>query len=174
MCSLFLFSFLSHTVAPLPPTTVSEIPPVFRLACLLDMLSNLCRKSGRRGTHTLCRPFRTPSRGWFLTHTRNLYVKNRIPSNTPSCPSLREFLASKIDRVLIRSTELQVKHMKQFTIDPTETYWPFLLHAFWKVLQMSIQHLPVQTNLIFLLARNIVLEAESWVMSLKQEKFLWG
>lgn len=97
-------------------------------------------------------------------------MKNRIPSNTLSCTSFSEFLAWKIDRVLIRSTELELKQMKQFTIDPTETFWPFLLDALWKVLQLSIKQLPVQTNLVFLLARNRVLGVDSSVIRLKHRR----
>lgn len=110
MCSSFSFSVLSHNLALLPPTSLSEIAVSTILQVgmpswsAFHLIQKIWQEDGN--THTLFHPLRAlfPWR-WFFTHMRDLDVKNRIPSNPPSCTPFREFLAQKIDRVLIKTTD---------------------------------------------------------------------
>lgn len=167
MCSSFSFSLLSHHLTPLPPTTLSEIA-VFHwssswhafLICFPFSSETLA--GGQEHTHTLP-PFQG-SFPWrlFLTHIRDLYVKNRTHSNTLRFSSFGELLAWTIDRFLISAPESELKQMKRFyytsSWDVLVVFGRCCLERF---TDFHPADLPVQENLVFPVARNWVLGAGS-------------
>lgn len=134
-CSSFSFSFLSHNVTPLPPITLSEIAAFHQfsswrafLVCFPFSSENLAGREEH--THTLLPPFKAlcPGSGSLATSGTCMWKTESLATLWVSYTSCREILSWKIDRVLFRSTKLELIEMKQFYY---RWNWDFLAIFVW-------------------------------------------
>lgn len=153
MCSSFSFFFLSHNVTPLPPTTLSEIAVFHQssswrafLICFPFSSENLAGREEH--THTL-HPFKavSPGSGSLPTSGTCMWKTESLATLWVSCTSFREFLSWKIDRVLFRAREPELKEKKQFYYRST---WDILAIFVWCSLESFVDvhqtELPVKNR----------------------------